>query len=164
MNPWKCKKYRKIYDDSVRTGIYLRFEKGIDPRLRALFLDFARWLRIKYEFPLRVNVYIQNREKVRLLSGAMAFGSFRWFGAMDEPYIRIPAAYDVESTPERSVQETHESILSSFVHELTHYFQWVNQLEQTDRSSEWQANYYRYRIIEQYYQDRKQKWRECPCE
>lgn len=153
MNPWKCRNYEKFYDDLVRKGISLHFEGGIDPDFRRLVMDFTRWLRKNFVFPIHVNVYIKNCEKVKLLNGQMAFGAFRWFGIYDEPYIRLPAKPDTGTMLKYPAQEVHETILSSLIHELTHYFQWVNQMTQIDRVSEWQANYYRYRLIEAYERD-----------
>jgi len=155
MNPWKCTRYRRIYSEDVRKGIHLHFEKGIDSELRALFLSFAGWLRRNYAFPIRVNVYVKNCVKIRLLDGRMAYGGFRYWGIHDEPYIRIPAKPETELLNVYTKEEIEEQILSSFVHELTHYFQWINQIEQSDRSCEWQANYYRYRMIEQYKREKK---------
>lgn len=158
MNPWTCTEYKKHYSESVRTGIRLRLEAGIDVTTRSLFIDFGKWLRKNYIFPIRINVYIKNCETVKLLNGKITYGAFRWFGTYDEPYIRIPVKPDAQSISEYTSSEIREMALSSFVHELTHYFQWVNRLEQTNRSSEWQANYYRYRIIEQYCNDRGIKY------
>ena len=36
------------------------------------------------------------------------------------------------------------------MHELSHYFQWVLDVEQDDKTSERQANYFRYRIIDKF--------------
>ena len=49
----------------------------------------------------------------------------------------------------------YEQILSSLVHELTHYYQWVLALEQSDAVSERQANYFRYRILDRYFESRE---------
>lgn len=151
MNPWKCTHHRKIYaDPSLPTGLRFRFEKDVHPDIRALFLSFGKWLRKNYAFPIRVTVYVKSCEMVRLLSGSMAYGAFRWFDTYEEPYIRIPAGDYSDRSEKVGRDAAADAILSSLVHELTHYYQWVNQIEQTDRSSEWQANYYRYRIIDLY--------------
>ena len=65
-------------------------------------------------------------------------------------YIRIPAKPEQNRLQQYELEDVYEQILSSLVHELTHYFQWINQLQQTDRGAEWQANYYRYRILSLY--------------
>lgn len=77
----------------------------------------------------------------------MAYGSFRWYSART-PNIRVPSAIEPELLHEYTQDEIYEQILSSIVHELTHYYQWVLDLEQSDAISERQANYYRYRIID----------------
>lgn len=133
MNPWKCKRYKKIYPSSIKGGISLHFERGVDNALRRIFLDFTQWLRCSYTFPIHVNVYIKNCERVRLMDGRWAYGAFRYFDTYDPPYIRIPAKIEPELLERYPLSDNYELVLSSFVHELTHYFQWVNQLELTDR-------------------------------
>ena len=151
MNLWqKFETERGLKADNK--GIFFHYEKGIDDDLRKACILFAKWLRRRYIFPVRLNVYIKNCEKVRLLNGIMAYGSFRWFEKRT-PYIRIPSKIESDLLNEFSKEEIYEQILSSLVHELTHYFQWVIDLEQSDAASERQANYYRYRIIEKYYQE-----------
>jgi hypothetical protein len=65
----------------------------------------------------------------------------------------VPSKVEAELLGECSLAEIHEMILSSFVHEVSHYYQWVSALEQSNAVSERQANYYRFRIIDQYYED-----------
>ena len=156
MNPWLAKKYKKIYNNTdVRTGIALRFEKGVHSDIKSLFTDFTKWLRRKYCFPIRVIVYIKESETIILMNGNVAWGSFRYFDIFDEPYIRIPTGDYLKQAEIEGEENAAYTILSSFVHELTHYFQWVNQFEQSDRGSEWQANYYRNRIIDLYLRDKE---------
>lgn len=158
MNPWKSNRYKKIYNDAdIRTGIAFRFEKGVHADIKTLFIDFAKWLRNNFNFPIRVAVYIKSSETVTLRNGNIAWGSFKYFGTYDEPYIRIPTGDYLQQAESVGKEEAAYAILSSLVHELTHYFQWINQLEQTDRSSEWQANYYRYRIIDLYLNDKRSR-------
>ena len=156
MNPWKSQNYKKIYDNQdIRTGIALRFEKGVHGDIKSLFTDFTKWLRKNYYFPIRVAVYIEASETIKLMNGSMAWGSFRYFDTFDEPYIRIPTGDYLKQAEIEGKENAAYTILSSFVHELTHYFQWVNQFEQTDRGSEWQANYYRNRIIDLYLNEKE---------
>lgn len=155
MNPWKSKRYKEIYNDAdVRTGITFRFENGVHEDIKFLFLDFAKWLSSNFDFPVRVAVYVKSSETITLRNGNIAWGSFRYFGTYDEPYIRIPTGDYLHEAERVGNEEAAVAILSSLVHELTHYFQWINQFEQTDRGSEWQANYYRYRIIDLYLKEK----------
>ena len=71
-------------------GVALHFEKGIDPEFRKLCISFLKWLRKNYCFPVYLNIYIKDCEKIRLMNGKMAYGGFRYFDTKP-PYIRIPA-------------------------------------------------------------------------
>jgi hypothetical protein len=133
-------------------GISLHFEKGIDPEFRRLCIKFASWLRQNYSFPIHANIYIKNCRTVRLMNGRFVYGSFRFFETKP-PYIRIPAQIDPQEYEECEDIEIYYSILGSLVHELTHYFQWVAGLDQSDAVSERQANHFRFRIIEQFCED-----------
>ncbi len=148
MNLWQ--RYRNGVDKSQ--GLSLHFEKGVEPGFRTLCIRFANWLRNKYSFPAHVNVYIKDCEKIRLVGGQMAYGGFRYFENRS-PYIRIPARIEPAVREEYTEMEIYYSILSSLVHELTHYYQWVADLKQTDAVSERQANYFRFRIIERFCKD-----------
>lgn len=139
-------------------GFSLHFDREIDDNLRALYLHFSRWLRGKYVFPVRGSVYVLNQEKVRLRNGRLSYGSFRWYPKR-RPRILVPSKPESELLEECPLAEIYVMILSSFVHELTHYFQWVSALEQTNAVSERQANYYRFRIIEQYFTETNEKER-----
>lgn len=157
MNPWKSQKFQEIYCNSnVRTGIALRFEKGVHSDLKSLFIDFAKWLRKNYYFPIRVVVYVKETETITLMNGSVAWGSFRYFDTFDEPYIRMPTGDYLERAEIEGKENAAYTILSSLVHELTHYFQWVNNFDQTDRGAEWQANYYRHRIIDLYLNEERE--------
>ena len=158
MNLWQS--FEKTYCASINQGIAFHFENGLDRKLRVIYLDFARWLRNKYVFPVHLTVYILNQEKIRLRNGTLAYGSFRW-NPIRTPRIKIPSKVEEVLLSECSIDEVYIMIMSSFVHELTHYFQWVSGLEQTSAVSERQANYYRYRIIEQYNTDRGARKMRC---
>lgn len=146
MNLWQ--KF-EIKSGMENQGFSLHIQKGIAPALRAKYLAFAKWLRTNYSFPVHINVYVINAEKILLKNGNWAYGSFRWFPKRT-PLIRVASAIETELLQEYTLDELHEQILSSLVHEITHYYQWISKLEQSNATSERQANYFRYRIIEQY--------------
>ena len=135
-------------------GLSFHYEKGIHPGLKRLYLDFAAWLRKNYVFPVRLNVYILNQETVRILGGADVYGSFRWYPKRT-PRIRIPSKIEDSLLEKNTEEDAFELILSSLVHELTHYFQWALDLDQSDAVSERQANYYRFRIIDRFHAERE---------
>ncbi len=132
-------------------GFSVRFEKGTDRIIREKYMVLCRWLRSNYYFPIKLNVYILNSETIVLKNGRTAYGSFRWHEKY-APSIRIPSKPDEDLREQYTEDEIHEQILSSFIHELTHYFQWAAGIEQTDAAAEKQADYYRYRILEMYYE------------
>ena len=147
MNLWQSFEIERC--NCSNAGIFVRFETGVDVDFKKLCNNFLIWLRKKYAFPVKLTVYIKNCETVKLLNGRRAYGSFRWFPDKP-PYIRVPAKINWEQHADIDKDEIYEMVLSSLVHELTHYFQWVRGLEQDDRTTEWQAGYYRYRIIDQF--------------
>ena len=147
MNLWQTFEIGKTkYSNS---GIAFRYEKGIDERLKEKYISFSKWLRATYVFPIHLNVYIKNCEKVKLLNGSWVYGSFRWFESKP-PYIRVPSKINPELYNDYDEEEIFESVISSLVHELSHYYQWVSGAEQDNRTSERQANYYRFRIIDKF--------------
>lgn len=134
-------------------GISLHFEKGIESKLRKEYISFVIWLRKNYLFPIHINVYILNCEKVKLLNGTLAYGSFKWFKKR-KPRIKIPSLINYSECEGLSRKEIYDSVLSSLVHELTHYYQYVSDLKQSDNESERQANYYRFRILDLFYKEK----------
>ena len=149
MNIWeRFEKENHVFSESK--GISFHYEKGIDADLKNAFCELAKWLRKRYFFPVHITVYVLNQEKVTLLNGRSAYGSFRWY-PQRSPRIRIPAKIEPEKTVEFSLEEIYEQILSSLIHELTHYFQWFLRLKQTNAVSERQADYHRYRILDKFY-------------
>lgn len=150
MNPWKL--YSLPQANCPSQGVSLHFEKGIDPEFRNCCISFIKWVRKHYCFPVHLNIYIKNCEKIRLWDGSMAYGGFR-YSETRPPCIRIPAAISPELQARYEALDIFYSVLGSLSHELTHYFQWVAGLEQTDADSERQANYYRFRIIRQFCMD-----------
>ena len=150
-NLWEANSVAGVSSENSAPVLF-HFEKGLDPVLKKKFMLFAAWLRKNYRFPVKLHIYILNTEKVRLRSGKTAYGSFRWFQKRT-PSIQIPAAVESQLLTVCSLNEIHEMIMSSLVHELSHYYQWVSGAEQSNAVSERQANYYRYRILERFYAD-----------
>lgn len=158
MNPWKNKQWHKFYDNcqAAQTGLRLHFQQGIDSVLRSVFLDFARWLRINYPFPVRINVYIKNSNSIKAMDGELVSATF--FGPdhlLKYPYVKI-AAGDHGSISESSGEFGEFNAIcdriSSLAHELTHYFKWINDMDEymSDRQCERQARYYQKTIVYDY--------------
>ena len=141
---------RKNQTNAESAKISFHYEKGIDEMLKSKYMNFAKWLRKTYVFPIRLHVYILNAEKVALKTGQLTYGKICYYPKRT-PLIKVPSAIDTTLLKEYTIDEIHEQILSSLVHELTHYYQWIKNLEQSNATAERQANFYRYRIIDEYY-------------
>ena len=115
------------YQEKKPCNLKFHFEKGIEPGLKNQYINLAKWLRKTYYFPTVLNVYIINAEKVRLGNGKMAYGSFKWF-AKRPPRIKIPSSVESSLRQEYSNDEIYEMILSSLIHEITHYYQWCKKM------------------------------------
>lgn len=144
----KCLNRKGANGTASRTGLRLRFDSNVDNELREGLKRFAVWLRQEYEFPIRVPVYVKGSDQIRAMDGEMVAGTF--FGPFDreeEPYIKIAAG---EFGSERTVRGHREAIYdfcAALAHELTHYYQWLNDASTTERGMEWQASYYSTRIV-----------------
>ena len=146
MNLWQQHQKRVPTEKNL---LHLHFDAGIPSELKQQAIAFTKWLRKNYTVPITLHVYFRNTYRIRLKNGTMAYGSFRWY-PQRPPYIQIAAKPEPEMLKNNSDSENTETILSSLVHELTHYYQWLDDLKQTSAASEWQANHYRYQILDQW--------------
>ena len=122
MNIWLSQKWCAFYDHHPhRTGLRVRYEKGVDPEVRRACMEFFDWLRSEYEFPMRVVVYVKACEQVRCMDGELAYGTFfRPFDRLREPYIRI-ATGDYRKRLNEWGQDSILTVnLKCIAHELTH--------------------------------------------
>ena len=75
-------------------------------------------------------------------------------------YLQERSSASSAFTPDFTKGEIYDNVLSSLIHELTHYYQWIEKLEQDDYASENQADYYRYKILDKYYKETNRNLRE----
>ena len=139
-----------------RTGLRLRFDRDVDPEVKAACKAFCGWLRSEYYFPLRIPVYVKSARRVRTMDGDLVCGSF--FEPEEytvEPYIRVASGDYPELLASRGRDNALASILSTIAHELTHYFQWINGLDPTDVGRERQASRYAKYILSEYAETRE---------
>ena len=137
-----------IDTDSISPSLH--FEKGIDSRLRLEIIALFRWLRKTYIFPEKLHVYLVDSYKIRLMNGIMAYGSFKYFDN-SSPRIKVPIKLTDDDL--FNLYNSFDSVMSSIIHELTHYYQYESDIsfDMFDSISERQANYYRYRILDKFY-------------
>ena len=134
-----------------RTGLRLRIDKEVNPHLRMACLDFSRWLRREYLFPVRVRVYIKSDRRIRAKDGDSVCGTFwRPDNYLEEPYARIATGDYVDLCEMHGEDNAVIEILLCVAHELTHYFQWINNLELTSRGEERQATRNSYLVVYNY--------------
>lgn len=108
-----------------RTGLRIRGERG-DPEVRSALVSFARWLRSRHEFPIRLPVYLHPGEHVTTGTGERVSASF--FAPWDrsvEPFIRIATGEYRRLKRRMDRDNALASHVLSLAHEVVHYFQWV---------------------------------------
>jgi len=157
MNVWLSQKWRAFYDKHPhRTGLRVRFEKGVDPEVRRACMEFCDWLRSEYEFPMRVVVYVKACEQVRCMDGDLAYGTcFLPFDRLQEPYVRIATGDYQKRVDEWGKDSILTANLKCIAHELTHYFQWLNDVELTPVGEERSASYWAQEILYDYAETRE---------
>jgi len=159
MHIWTINKWEKFYDvtkKGYRTGVRLKFDKNVDDEVRRACKEFVAWLRTMYFFPIRVPIYIKHLEKIKALDGEYVVATcFLPSDRFAEPYIRVTAG-DYYLMKEKNGQDNAlAAILGSIIHELTHYFQWVNDLQLTEIGTERQAKNYVKIILSEYAETRE---------
>lgn len=159
MNVWSMTNWKKTYHADmvgIRAGLRLRIDADVDPDVRRACIEFARWLRKQYEFPMRIPVYVKSSYRVRAMDGDMVCGTFFGpYSLMVEPYARIATGDYTELLAEMGKDAALACILHSMAHELTHYFQWLNQLKLTEIGEERQAEKCAREIIGDYIASRE---------
>lgn len=153
MHIWTINKWENFLKDTPnrRTGVRIRVESSVDSDVKLACKNFVYWLRSEYYFPLRIPIYVKASKYLTTLDGDKVVGSFfEPFDYSVEPYIRI-ATGDYE-TLKQSIGKDNAlaSILLSIAHELTHYYQWINNIELTPIGRERQATRYAHFIVDEY--------------
>lgn len=157
MNVWKLNTWKKIYKTAnVRCGLRLRCEKNVDPEVKRACKEFCKWLRKEYKFPIRVVIYLKEKCTVKAMDGEEVSAIFfRPDDKYVEPYIKVSTGDYIESVNECGKDNTLAGYLHSIAHELTHYYQWINDLELTLIGEERQAYRYADKILEDYAETRE---------
>jgi hypothetical protein len=159
MNIWKSSKWendKEICSNTRRCGLRFRFQNNVDKNVRRACIEFGKWLRNNYYFPIRVVIYFKSAQYIKSIDGEYVSAIFfEPYNKIDEPYIKIACGdlyIMIEAWGEDSALA---AILGSVAHELTHYFQWINDINLTDIGMERQASYYSKKIIEEYSKTRE---------
>ena len=153
MHIWTIKDWKKNLQDGIprRTGLRFRYDREVHPEVKRACSQFAIWLRTQYYFPLRVVVYVKGTKTIRAKDGDRVVGIFfEPFSYLDEPYIRIATGDYEELKSDLGNDNALASILHSLAHELTHYYQWINNIQLTPIGRERQATRYARYIMDEY--------------
>ncbi|MBJ8069588.1 hypothetical protein BWGOE4_16160 [Bacillus mycoides] len=154
MHIWTLTNWEKYYnleEKRNRTGLRLKFDTDVDPEVRRAIKEFCKWLRREYFFPIRVPIYVKTSYKIKTMDGELVYGTF--FGPFDrnvEPYIRISAGDYYDTVQKNGKDKALGYYLVTIAHELTHYFQWINDIKLTRIGYERQATAYSGYIIDEY--------------
>ena len=136
MNVWNSIEWQLNLNSSnsdIRSGLYLKIDKEVHDEVRRACKEFAAWARTHYEFPIRLIIYIRDTYRIQAKDGDMVCGTFFWTNnRTDEPYIRLAVGDYEELLNEEGQDNALASILYTFIHEITHYFQWLNDVKQSD--------------------------------
>ncbi|MBQ9594187.1 MAG: hypothetical protein IJR36_09990 [Lachnospiraceae bacterium] len=75
---WKLETWRTNEQviSRERGGLYLHFERSVDCELRSGCMEFARWIRKRYLFPVEVNLFFVGDDQVKALDGEMTDMTF----------------------------------------------------------------------------------------
>lgn len=154
MHVWRLENWTKHLDLSTenhKKGLRMRFDNGVSPIVREFCIDFAKWMRKEFSFPIRVNVYVKAAYRIKARDGEPVIGTFWWphnYGT--STYARIATGDYFELLEKRGEVQAMWAILRPIAHELTHYFQYVNKLSLTKIGEERQATVYSDYILTEY--------------
>ena len=157
MNVWRMTKWRKFYNSHpCRSGLRVDFEKNVHPEVKRAIKEFVAWLRSEYVFPKRIRMYVKAAERIKAMDGDMVYGTlFQPFDRNEEPYAKIATGDYLDLVQEDGVDNALAKILGTIAHELTHFFQWLNDIKLTEIGEERQANNYSDSIIFDYSETRE---------
>jgi hypothetical protein len=127
----------------ARTGIRIKSDPEVHSEVKRACIEFAKWLRKEFEFPIRVPVYLKKDKLIKnKISKEMVTATF--FAPFDknaEPYIRVATGDYEDMLKQTGKDEALANILSSICHELGHYYQWIDGLEFDEEEAENNSDY-----------------------
>ena len=159
MDIWKSDKWRMFYaDKTYRSGIRMIYDKDVNPEVKRAINNMLSWLRNNFVFPVRLRVYVKKDLRIKSSDGDMVPDLFFWpYNRLDEPYIKL-ATGDYQHLLKRlGKDDALATILSALLRELTHYFQWLNDIRLTLLGEQRQATWYARMRLDEY-----SETRECP--
>lgn len=132
-----------------RTGLRIRCEKGVPAKVREACINYAVWLRLNLEFPIRVVAYLKKSYQIKTIA-TKEWVSASFFAPYDknsEPYIRVATGDYAELVKSRGEEEAVYAILTSLAHELIHYQQWIDERDLDENEAEHECA----RLVDDFY-------------
>lgn len=135
-----------------RSGLRVRCEQGVNPKVRQSCLDFAKWLRLYLEFPIRVVVYLKRAYQIKTQDGKeMVSATFLGpYSKDEEPYIKVATGDFQELVSERGEDNAILAILNSIAHEIIHYRQWLENPDFDEEKAETEAEHESTKLVDEY--------------
>ena len=154
---WMSKKWMNneaICCSERRTGLYMRYDKDVDPEVKTAYKELVKWIRARFCFPVRVTVYVKTSKRVVSKDGDFCVSVFfRPDSYQEEPYSRIATGDYKELVKKWGIQKAKIAILMPLINDLTHYFQWLNGEKLTLIGEKRQATVYTNALMEEYMDD-----------
>lgn len=157
---WIDIEYKNLYNDGGEKGIRLRFYKGVNDEVRKSCIDFCKWLRTLYWFPMRCNIYIFSHKNFKSAAGKKCTAKFKFFNDENECVVYNPIIWVATGSYENEIKKREKKYvlfdyLGSIAHELTHYYQWyfkeIDDENKTERSLEYMATRWKNYLLEEYW-------------
>lgn len=133
---WIDLEYKDYYSDSKSQGLYVYYDKTYDNTAKESLNLFISWLKNKFFFPIRCNIFIEDkRDYCSSKKGYRCQGIF--YGVGDFKRTRLPRIYIAGNA-------ALDYVIFAIAHELTHYFQWYffQDNDISERHLEAEANKY----------------------
>ena len=156
MKLWQSEEWKNFYKDGQhRTGLHVRYESGVDPEVKRAIGEYVAWLRSQYEFPKRLRLYVKRDRRIRATDGSLVCSTFfRPADRNSEPYIRAATGDYAELLQKWGKDNALAAQLSSIARMITHYYQWLNDVELTLIGEDRQAAVYAKASLTTYAQTR----------
>lgn len=130
-----------IQQNYYRKGVRLRFDKNVDLEVKRSCKEFIMWIRREYEFPIRLVIYFKDNYLIKNKEGKQVSATFLAPYEKDiEPYAKIAVGDFGDLIVKYGKDNALAAILTSIAHEITHYFQWINDKELEEKQAIRKAN------------------------
>ena len=141
-----------MIEKNPRIGLRIRCEKGVHLEVRRSCLEFAKWLRNEFNFPIRVVVYLKKAKQIKAIDKEMVSATFLGpYDKNEEPFIRVATGDYEELVMERGEGSAIFAILNCMAHEIIHYHQWLKDPDFDEEQAEIEAEIESIKLVDEYY-------------